>query len=41
MVILGIDPGIGRTGWGVIVKNGNNTKSVEQIALACGQIETW
>ena len=35
MVILGIDPGIGRTGWGVIVKNGNNTKS-----LAYGCIET-
>ncbi|HVZ11560.1 MAG TPA: crossover junction endodeoxyribonuclease RuvC [Patescibacteria group bacterium] len=29
MVILGVDPGIGRTGWGVILKNGNNTKPLE------------
>lgn len=35
MIILGIDPGIGRTGWGVIVKDGNKTKSV-----AYGCIET-
>jgi len=28
MVILGLDPGIGRTGWGVISKDGNKTKSV-------------
>lgn len=35
MVILGIDPGIGKTGWGVILKNGNNTK-----AIAYGCIET-
>jgi crossover junction endodeoxyribonuclease RuvC len=27
MVILGIDPGIGRTGWGVIIKNGSTTKA--------------
>ncbi len=35
MIILGIDPGIGRTGWGVILKNGNNTK-----AIGYGCIET-
>ncbi len=35
MRILGIDPGIGRTGWGVIVANG---KMVQTIAFGC--IET-
>ncbi len=35
MIVLGIDPGIGRTGWGVILKNGNSTKP-----LAYGCIET-
>lgn len=35
MIILGIDPGIGRTGWGVIEKTGNKTK-----AIAYGCIET-
>jgi len=29
MVILGIDPGIGRTGWGIIARNGNNTKTID------------
>ncbi len=35
MVILGIDPGIGRTGWGIIDKQGSKTKS-----LGYGCIET-
>jgi crossover junction endodeoxyribonuclease RuvC len=35
MIILGIDPGIGRTGWGVIVRNGSKTKSLDH-----GCIET-
>lgn len=29
MVILGIDPGIGRTGWGVIEKKGNNHTPID------------
>ena len=33
--ILGIDPGFGRTGWGVIEKNGSELRPV-----ACGCIET-
>jgi len=33
--ILGIDPGFGRTGWGVIEKNGSELQPV-----ACGCIET-
>ncbi len=35
MIILGIDPGIGRTGWGVIKKNGSKLE-----AVAYGCIET-
>lgn len=35
MIILGIDPGIGRTGWGVIVREGSKTKSIDH-----GCIET-
>jgi crossover junction endodeoxyribonuclease RuvC len=35
MIILGIDPGIGRTGWGVIEKLGSRNKSI-----AFGCIET-
>jgi crossover junction endodeoxyribonuclease RuvC len=35
MLILGIDPGFGRTGWGIIEKTGNKIKLVE-----CGVIET-
>jgi crossover junction endodeoxyribonuclease RuvC len=29
MIILGVDPGIARTGWGIIVRSGNNTKSLD------------
>jgi len=35
MVILGIDPGIGRTGWGVIQSEGSRVKGLEY-----GTIET-
>lgn len=35
MILLGIDPGIGRTGWGVINKNGAKTS-----LIAYGCIET-
>lgn len=29
MIIIGFDPGIGRTGWGVIESNGSTNKSLE------------
>jgi len=29
MIILGLDPGIGRTGWGIIKKKGNSHKAID------------
>ncbi|MBL0925333.1 MAG: crossover junction endodeoxyribonuclease RuvC [Sphingomonadaceae bacterium] len=35
MIILGLDPGLGTTGWGVIVKEGNRLSHIDN-----GEIET-
>ena len=35
MIVLGIDPGIGRVGWGVVEQNGNTS-----VYKTCGCIET-